>query len=127
MNSQPKLYDYNEPGLELGQRKPVSILAVGDPEEWVEQGNQPPRDGGLAFVSFEQLSEALLEHLSPSVVCSPVLARAFDCIDLAAVLNNFGLAGSYRAVSKEVPNPKVIEREVKQLFPRLDFQILAEN
>ena len=127
MNYQPKLKHSEDLSIELAQRRPVAVLAVGDPEEWVLHGNQPPSEGGLAFISFEQLSDTILEYFSPSIVCSPVLARAFDCIDLAAALNGFGFSGSYRAVSKDVPNPDVIVREVRQLFPKLDFEILKEN
>ena len=127
MNCRLKLSEERAISADSEQGRPVSVLAVGDPDEWNQQGHQPPRDGGIEFVSFEQLTEAILAHISPKIICSPVLARAFDCIDLARLLNSFEYTGPYRAVSKDVPRPEVIEREVKQLFPELDFEIWSSK
>jgi len=127
MNCRPKLATERVVSTDNEQRRPVSVLAVGDPDEWSQQGHQPPRDGGLAFVSYDELSEATIEQYCPTIICSPVLARAFDCVDLAALLNNLDYSGPYRAVSKDLPRPEVIVREVKQLFPGLDFGILTTN
>lgn len=101
----------------------VRVLAVGDPPEWENHG-KALRHGGVAFVSFDEVSDSVLDFYRPSVIFSPVLARAFDCIELALLLNNLGFTGSYRAMARDLPRPDVIEREVTQICPRLDFQIL---
>lgn len=106
----------------LGQSGHVSVLAVGDPEEWRRQGHELPKEK-LAFVAFEDISEETLEHFSPSVIFSPVLASRFDCIELTLLLRNLGFTGAYRAVAQNMPKPALIEREVSQLYPKLDFKI----
>lgn len=104
----------------------VKVLAVGDPSEWAEQGNALP-GGGIAFISISDVSEELLANHAPTVVFSPVLARRFDCIELAVLLHNIGYTGSYRAMAKDLPKPELIEREVREICPRLDFKILVAN
>ena len=47
-----------------------------------------------------------------------------EFIDLALELNRLGFSGEYRAISKDLPNPNVIEREVRQLCPHLDFKLI---
>ena len=106
------------------ERSPlVRALAVGDPQEWRQQGHSLP-NGGLAFVAFHEVSQELLDHLQPGIVFSPLLAKNFDCIDLAVLLHGIGYSGEYRAVSIGVPKPELIEREVLQLCPQLKFSIV---
>lgn len=105
---------------------PVKILAVGDPSEWQQQGNHLPV-GGIAFLSFHEVTDTVLGEYDPSMILSPVLARHFDCIELAVLLHNLGFTGAYRAMAKDMPKPELIEREVRQMCPRLDFQLLVAN
>ena len=79
--------DHNQ----TAQLKPASlgkIVAVGDVEEWKNQGNPFPPTGDISFVSFEDLNEGMLSLHQPEVIYSPVLARNFDCIELAMLLQN---------------------------------------
>ena len=103
----------------------VKILAVGSLEEWSQQGFSTPGSRGVIYLEFHQVTEEVIREMSPGVVMSPVLARDFDCIELAIQLHNLGFDGSYRAVGKGLPKPRLIEREVAQMCPRLNFEILV--
>ena len=105
----------------------VAILAVGEPEEWLQSGQKAPSAGNIEFVSINEVNDTLLEHLCPTVVISPALSRRFDCIDLAQILCSHKFKGRYRAVSRELPNPAMVEREIRNLCPGLDFAILADK
>ncbi len=104
----------------------VIAVAVGEPVEWSHAGNALP-DGGVAFVSIEEVTEALIALHAPTVVFSPVVARRFDCIDLAMLLSQIGYQGRYRAIAKDLPRPDLIEREVRQAFPNIDFAIVLDD
>lgn len=108
-----------------GRHEKISILAVGAPEEWKRQGKALPSHGKLAFVAFHEVTGYLLDKLNPAAVVSPVLAKGFDCIDLAQVLHSLDFKGPYRAAAPDLPKPKLIESEIAQLCPRLDFQIVT--
>lgn len=103
----------------------VRALAVGDPAEWRKQGYTLPSEG-LAFVGFHEVTMETLEFLQPSVIFSPVLAKSFDCIDLAITLYKLGFPGQYCALAVRFPKPTVIEREVRQMCPHLDFRIVEK-
>lgn len=105
----------------------VAVLAVGDSEEWLRQGNRILTKSSVVFVSIEKVTTALLNRLCPTVVISPALSHRFDCIDLAQILHGIGFKGRYRAVSGELPNPEMIEREISHLCPGLDFAVLTTN
>ena len=100
----------------------LSILAVGDPDVWSRQGHDITQQN-LSFVGFDEISEATLEQHKPDVIISPVLTHEFDCIELTLLLRNLGYQGAYRAVAQDMPRPCLIEREVSQLYPELNFKI----
>jgi hypothetical protein len=108
------------------QTSNISTVAVGDPNTWFAQGNQLPTEN-IAFIAFEDVTEEFFERVKPKAVFSPVLASGFDCIELAVTLRNIGFSGSYRALSSNLPKPELIEREVSQMCPRIDFAILMTH
>lgn len=107
------------------QREGVCLLAVGSPEEWERRGHAYPSSGKVAFVSFHDVNSSLLEQLRPETIVSPVLAKGFDCIDLAQLLHSLNFSGAYRATAEDLPNPRMIETEIAQLCPRLDFEVVT--
>ena len=109
------------------QDQTVAVLAVGDMDEWVRRGNAAPTDSSIAFARIEEVTAELLDQLSPSCVLSPALSHRFDCIDLAQILHAYGYKGRYRAISDDLPRPELVEREVAQLCPSLNFAILVKN
>lgn len=114
--------DQNDTLLEPDNLTPVKFVAVGDPVEWQDQGNLLPRSN-VAYVGFHEVTEEMLSFLQPAEVFSPVLAKSFDCIELALHLHNLGYTGRYSAFTRGLPNVPMVEREVQQLCPRIKFQI----
>ncbi len=104
----------------------VRVIAVGEPGEWTQKGNFLPKEN-VAFMAFHDVTDTTLEYLSPTIIYSPVLAPSFDCIELAILLHNLGFKGEYRAFARDLPKPDLIVREVRQICPRLSFQIVSET
>ena len=108
------------------QSTTATAVAIGDVAEWRDRGHPLPEGGEIRFMEFHDISESALEQLSPRVIYSPVLARNFDCIELAILLETLGYQGVYRAVAKDLPKPSLIEREVRQLCRRLKFELVQD-
>lgn len=102
-----------------------AVLAVGDTGAWSGQGRGMAADRRIVFADFHDVSRELLDDVVPHLVLSPILARNFDCVDLAQLLARFRFAGRYRAVGPPLPNPKIITREIRSLVPMLDFDVLS--
>ncbi len=104
------------------------ILAVGDVRNWISRGRVLPSDSQITFAEFHEITEELLRTLTPDIVMSPVLTRGFDCLDLAQALQEGGFRGRLRVVAPEMPNPHIIQTEIKALCPELDVAfIFYEN
>lgn len=102
----------------------VSILAVGDTRPWTALGRRLPSDGHVVFAEFHEVTDELLATLAPRLVLSPLLARTFDCVDLAQRLGKLHYRGPYRAIDMGLPDPALIVREVRSLVPGLDFAVV---
>lgn len=102
----------------------VAVLAVGDTAEWLRRKKPVPPGGHIVLASFSDLSRPLLERLRPKLVLSPLLARDFDCIDLAQMLFALGFTGQYRVISNDLPDPGIVLAEIRTLCPGLDFGVL---
>ena len=100
------------------------ILAVGDVRNWISTGRALPIDSQIAFAEFHEITEELLQALTPDIVMSPVLTRAFDCLDLAQTLHDSGYRGRLRVVAPDLPNPRVIQAEISALCPGLDVAFI---
>jgi hypothetical protein len=105
--------------------KGLSILAIGDVEEWEKAGNSLPSNNKVVFAEFQEVTDVLLATIKPAIIISPLLTRSFDCIDLAQHLQSLGYKGQYRAMAATLPNPTIVRREIKTLCPDIDFDVIA--
>lgn len=113
--------------LPTGAKAHTRILAVGSLDEWNRRYENVRIPMNIRFVDFHEVTPALLELLHPEAVVSPALARNFDCIDLACLLDSLDYRGVYCATAYGLPNPRLIENEISELCPGLNFQIIAER
>jgi len=100
------------------------ILVVGEVRKWQALGRELPNAPGMVFVEFQQVDLGILEMIHPKTILSPVLCSSFDCLDLAMRLADLGFAGQYRAMSTQLPDPWLIRREIDEICPDLDFDIV---
>lgn len=100
------------------------ILVIGEVSKWVADGRSLPQSSEVHCIEFYELTESILDLLKPSAVFSPLLCASFDCMDVAFVLQGTGYQGRYRAVSEGLPNPKLIQAEINQTYPNIDFYIV---
>lgn len=107
------------------QQRSVGVLAVGDVAAWQKAGYGADLSGEVVYAAFHEVTEALLSETDPRVVVSPLITRHFDCVDLAQLLGSLGFRGRYRAIGTRLPNPRMIEAEIRSLVPGLDFSVAA--
>ena len=100
------------------------ILVVGEVSKWQALGRVLPKSPGICFAEFHELDRDFLEIHSPDTILSPVLCVSFDCLDLAMRLDELGFRGRYRAMSGQLPGPWLIRREIADICPELDFDIV---
>jgi hypothetical protein len=81
----------------------------------------------MVFTEFHELSTETLASVQPDIVLSPLMCPAFDCLDLAMLLERLEFRGRYRVMAPALPKPKVILTEIALLCPQLDFSFIFAN
>ncbi|WP_368183588.1 hypothetical protein [Aestuariibius sp. HNIBRBA575] len=100
------------------------MLVVGNLSSWRRNGRVLPELDGFHFTGFNDLGESLLKDVQPDVIISALMGEDFDAIELAIALSQLGFSGRYRALVRNLPNPRVVKREVRNAAPDIDFDIL---
>ena len=104
-------------------RPEVVVLAVGDVLT-LKTGSETNLAGDTtAFTDFSDVTHDLLDALDPQIVVSSVLGRNFDCVDLAEKLDSIGFRGCYRLIGHGIPQPELVLREIRSLFPSLRVEL----
>ncbi|MBW6417188.1 hypothetical protein [Celeribacter sp. PS-C1] len=112
--------------LDRAQSKPQGmILMVGEPQRMQTLKRHFPQDTGLFFIEFCDLTPEILHSINPGSVVAPVISAHFDCLDLAALLQDADYKGAFRAITKGLPRPEIVRNEVRSQFPDLDFDMLS--
>lgn len=78
----------------------------------------------ITIARFDAIDATFLAAQDPDVVLSPLMTPDHDVLDLARVLAEAGYRGALRAYCAPLPVPEVIRREVAQIWPEGDFDIL---
>lgn len=101
----------------------IVVLAVGDVLSLRTRVGSHQANETLAFADFLDVTDELVEALNPEVVVSSVLGRNFDCVDLAEKLDEIGFRGRYRLIGHGIPQPELVLREIRSLFPSLAVEL----
>ena len=99
------------------------MLVIGQKSEWADPGIAA-EVADYHYVDFSDLDHVLMARIEPDTVVSSLFGRGFDAIDIAKQLHQLEFTGRYRALTGNLPNPDMIRREVAQVAPGLDFDVL---
>lgn len=75
-------------------------------------------------VPYNMLDEIMLDKLRPDQVITPLFGDGYDAVDVAEDLSLFGYCGQLTAISPRLPNPKIIEREMREYAYAMNFELV---
>ncbi|MCK8484100.1 hypothetical protein MUY21_08630 [Aliiroseovarius sp. S2029] len=101
------------------------LLALGDDPVADDRLNQVCRVTPMSCEAFYRMSRDAFDQTRIDLVTSSLFCAQTDCIEIGQHLNAIGFQGIYLVRADTLPNPAVIRRELKQLYPRLDCRIVT--
>lgn len=104
--------------------KGEAIYFVGRRAAVEDQDVRDSQTDGFVFVDIESLPDCLAASPRPSAILSVLIGKGFDAVDIAIELYRSGYDGQYRALASNIPATHLIKREVAQVAPGLDFDII---
>ena len=71
----------------------------------------PPES--IAIDGPEKLDAVLLATMAPDKVICPLFAQDYDALVVAQILSRLGFGGTLVVVAPDLPNPRMVEREIR--------------
>ena len=92
------------------------VVALGDD---LDTGNMQ-----CHAVPYDMLDEILLDRLRPARVITPLFGDGYDAVDVAEDLSLYGYGGQLIGISPRLPNPQIIEREMREYAFAMNFELV---
>lgn len=78
----------------------------------------------VAVAGPEALDAVLLATLGAECVVCPLFDAEFDAMTVAARLGALGFTGRLQVIAPELPNPRMVEREIRSQASGLTLQLI---
>lgn len=102
----------------------ISTIVIGDMVRWQEMDKSVPIIDGFTFLDVEDFMQNRAEVHKAGIILSPLTMRHHDAVDIAFCLQHTGYQGMYRVVVTDFDYPHLIIKEVNDMAPDIDFDIL---
>lgn len=103
------------------------LLALGSRKFYASIRDQIHGVAPVAHLQFAHLNSTSLNALQPDFIIAPLFCPDIDCLDVGEALQSLGYQGCTLFVSDNLPNPAMIEKEIRQQVPALHFHILPRS
>lgn len=98
-------------------------LVIGRIDSDVEEALRQSH-GSLVVCAFASLERALLDRVSPRSVVCPLMAEGFEALQVLTLLRQAGYAGDVMVVAPPLPDPRMVERELRAVAPGLRVTLI---
>jgi hypothetical protein len=112
-------------GRDSSSTQSIRMLIVGNMARWQACGRLPKMPPDCEYVDFAQLDRSKIRQFRPDLVLSALMSEGFDAFDVAEKLDTLKYRGMYRVVASDLPDAKVIRRDIRLAAPNLDFNLLV--
>lgn len=101
-----------------------TVLAIGFGLARPTPSLRGPR---VVTAEFEELSPALIAQHDPDLVLAPLIAPRFDAVELAERLAACRYMGDFLIVTRNVPRPDIIRRELRGAVDPIRVEIISTD
>lgn len=73
----------------------------------------------------DRIDAALLARLSPTRVICPLFAAEYDALTVAQRLSRLGYTGLLLVVAPDLPNPRMVEKEIRNQSGGIEVRVIS--
>lgn len=81
----------------------------------------------LQCVRYGEFTDLSLEKYRPELVIAPLFSEFFDAVDVAETLAFAGYFGELWTICPELPNPQLIEQELREVSGGLSLRLITQQ
>lgn len=100
-----------------------TLLALGGDPYLHSLSTDIYRISHVTHARFSTMTAQDFDDQSIHLVASVPFCDQTDCVEIGQHLDKIGFQGIYLIMVPPLPNPTLIERELRQLYPRLNFRV----
>lgn len=103
----------------------VDAIAASAPPRAIVLGltAQPP--DSIALDGPEGITADLLAAIAPEKVICPLFSDDYDALVVAQILTKLGFGGTLVVVAPDLPNPRMVEREIRNQSGGLKVSVVV--
>lgn len=84
-------------------------------------------DAQLQAMRYGALGDECLMKYRPELIVTPLFSERFDAVDVAETLAFAGYYGELWAIGPALPNPRLIERELRDVAQNIVCRLIVED
>lgn len=107
--------------------RPVLCIDLAPAQTELVRRHMGEPDAPLQPLHFGALGDDSLMKYRPELVVTPLFSERFDAVDVAEALAFAGYYGELWAVGPELPNPRLIERELRDVAQNILCRLIVED
>ena len=85
------------------------------------------QDARIFTLQFDKLSKAKLDRIAPDLVVFPLFTASLDATMILTELNALGYRGRCLVLTPRLPNPRLIEAELRSCSGAMQIELLASD
>jgi hypothetical protein len=85
----------------------------------------PPESAPVVVGTLGRLTASLVDRVAPEMVILPLMADGQDAVQVIARLEELCYAGQVLVLAPPLPDPAMVERELRVAAPGLRLQLVA--
>lgn len=80
----------------------------------------------IVAVHISDLNKPLIERINPTIALSMLTWMGGDALETSRALRDAQFTKRYRVFSPALPKPNLVEREIRNSVPEIDFGIISD-
>jgi hypothetical protein len=98
----------------------VRVLVIGGGDT-----GRVPADAQVTTLPYARINARTVSEVLPDVVIMPLFGPGFDAIEALGQLERFGFRGEVVVQGPNLPNSRIVERELAAVAPQLKVRLLG--
>ncbi|NBE08358.1 hypothetical protein [Paragemmobacter ruber] len=108
-------------------RPAAEAAAEEAPQVTLALGLEVPPAGAEVIARPEEIDAALLARVQPERVLCPMIGPDYDALSVATLLRSLDFAGVLVVVAPDLPNPRMVEREIRNQAGGLRVSVVTRG
>lgn len=126
-DSRANVYRLTNTNSKVSTARPVLCIDLLPDQLATARSFMPGANVSLKPLRYREFTDLSLEKFRPELVVAPLFSEFFDAVDVAETLAFAGYFGELWAICPELPNPQLIEQELREFTGGISLRLIMQQ